>query len=626
MKKTLTNTQNSDGTKQLYNSGNESENRWVEEIIGALKMKYPDGPMFETVAELVEDNPVFACELKTMNSRSRKLFGMPLGRYLVENGLLIDRSIVVKKAKEEKKNAKLAKEMLKENEKRARELLKENEKLEQEQLKEENAKARMTFREMIIQKYGIDFIGTTFVLSGPESALKKEIANIITERGGFCRKSISGKTDYLIYDSYYTSKYREANRRKRKGQNIKLITFEQFLDYTIQYDLLWKNSDIEAEYEKNNIENVPVNIPQPFDKKVLMKKLVEDRWYIDTVSVPADYEWENKAEAFRLYIRFGNKESWKKFLKLFALQYENNRDCLWFFMGNKGASYKYFDGGVDINSNELSCVIKAFGTEESSEQMFRNICEFVDGSGMVLADYKLSPTKLIRYYSIGGEVHMLSADYFKGNDDMNAFYNVRRWLGDELWMELTDGERQFGHAVEREQLPEYKWEDDVQENAIKVRFESEIEDCAECCIYAGTYYRDLNDRLKTSSYTENEIYFKDLCVTTGLAKYLAIQFSYLIERTSKSGIFVEFIGNRDEDKGRRMELNIRFNSEEILTLFLVEYENGVKTFDDKKEFRICAKDEQYEFVMHEKNPLSWDGVVENAMKRYSEYVDCNDVI
>lgn len=109
----------------------------------------------------------------------------------------------------------------------------------------------------------ISFSGKTFVLSGVE-ALEDEyqlsLENEITSRGGFVRKSISGKTDYLVVDPCWSgeSKIKTAIEQMLKGKPISVIDSRDLIEFIktgINLDKV-QNADIEG-------KNETVTIPGP---------------------------------------------------------------------------------------------------------------------------------------------------------------------------------------------------------------------------------------------------------------------------------------------------------------------------------------------------------------------------
>ena len=86
----------------------------------------------------------------------------------------------------------------------------------------------------IEQEPQITFSGKTFVLSGME-ALGDEyeisVEEEITTRGGVVRKSVSGKTDYLVVDPRWAgeSKVKNAREQQEKGKPVKIILGTDFI-------------------------------------------------------------------------------------------------------------------------------------------------------------------------------------------------------------------------------------------------------------------------------------------------------------------------------------------------------------------------------------------------------------
>ena len=50
--------------------------------------KYPDGSGFTSITQLIEADEEFAAVHKTLANNSMQYFGMPLGKYLTEQGIL----------------------------------------------------------------------------------------------------------------------------------------------------------------------------------------------------------------------------------------------------------------------------------------------------------------------------------------------------------------------------------------------------------------------------------------------------------------------------------------------------------------------------------------------------------
>ena len=57
-------------------------------IIDELKSRYPDGPEFSHLKDLIAASPDFAAKYKTMQNTSLAKYGMPLSEYFVQIGLL----------------------------------------------------------------------------------------------------------------------------------------------------------------------------------------------------------------------------------------------------------------------------------------------------------------------------------------------------------------------------------------------------------------------------------------------------------------------------------------------------------------------------------------------------------
>lgn len=87
----------------------------------------------------------------------------------------------------------------------------------------------------------IDFENQYFVLSGEfEHGEKKDITNLIVNKGGNCSDKINSKTNYLIVGGKGSkawihgegggTKVEKALEMKAKGKDIKIITEEKFFE------------------------------------------------------------------------------------------------------------------------------------------------------------------------------------------------------------------------------------------------------------------------------------------------------------------------------------------------------------------------------------------------------------
>lgn len=88
---------------------------------------------------------------------------------------------------------------------------------------------------------GIEFQEKTFCLIGTfNSGSKESVEERIVSKGGICAKNITSKTNYLIVggagsDAWkfgnYGGKVQKAMELKEKGQNIEIISEDDFLNY-----------------------------------------------------------------------------------------------------------------------------------------------------------------------------------------------------------------------------------------------------------------------------------------------------------------------------------------------------------------------------------------------------------
>lgn len=76
--------------------------------------------------------------------------------------------------------------------------------------------------------------GVAICFTEPKFYAEKEFfTKIMAQNGGFVRKDVSGKTNYLIYNpecGYETSNLRYAKELNEEGKNIKIVTVEEFIE------------------------------------------------------------------------------------------------------------------------------------------------------------------------------------------------------------------------------------------------------------------------------------------------------------------------------------------------------------------------------------------------------------
>lgn len=76
--------------------------------------------------------------------------------------------------------------------------------------------------------------GVAICFTEPKFYAEKEFfTKIMAQNGGFVRRDVSGKTNYLIYNpecGYETSNLRYAKELNEEGENIKIVTVEEFIE------------------------------------------------------------------------------------------------------------------------------------------------------------------------------------------------------------------------------------------------------------------------------------------------------------------------------------------------------------------------------------------------------------
>lgn len=211
-------------------------------IVAFLRNKYADGPVYEKFADLVNDNPELAGNLKTINNQANTLFGASLKDYFVQQGILIDpalrREEANRKREEEKKTRELEKQ-LKLDVKQA----------EQDRIaaaKKELEDRKNEISEELMRNCGIEFQNVGFVITDPDFEMNYHgISGAIAQRGGLQRTAVTGKTRFVIAPhACDTVKYQAALEYQAQGSNIVIMNQKQFFEAVAKYDAYVASSDV----------------------------------------------------------------------------------------------------------------------------------------------------------------------------------------------------------------------------------------------------------------------------------------------------------------------------------------------------------------------------------------------
>ena len=123
--------------------------------------------------------------------------------------------------------------------------------LEEKRKKRIAEKCKRYEENCIIVKSIPSFSGKIFVVSGVGN--EDEIKSFLTDKGAFLRKSISGKTNYLIVspERDSDSKYKAVLEQDARGHTVEVIFYEDFVKY------MWENiDDIEEDINDESPDKV----------------------------------------------------------------------------------------------------------------------------------------------------------------------------------------------------------------------------------------------------------------------------------------------------------------------------------------------------------------------------------
>lgn len=136
-------------------------------------------------------------------------------------------------------------------------------------------KRKMYEEDCVVTETIPSFVGKTFVVSGIYN--DEDIRTFLTNNGAFLRKSISGKTDYLIVSPEFAgdSKYKAVLEQEEKGHTVKIIFYDDFVKYM--------NGDAEDAETDDALDDL-VETDSKSTKGVKPDKKVNamlDRWFDD---------------------------------------------------------------------------------------------------------------------------------------------------------------------------------------------------------------------------------------------------------------------------------------------------------------------------------------------------------
>lgn len=86
------------GFEKQCNNGGRPKNDY-QGLISLLQEKYKDKEKATSLGLLIHDNSEYASQLKTLNNKSTEIFGMSLGKYFREIGLIVGYSKNLKQQK-----------------------------------------------------------------------------------------------------------------------------------------------------------------------------------------------------------------------------------------------------------------------------------------------------------------------------------------------------------------------------------------------------------------------------------------------------------------------------------------------------------------------------------------------
>ena len=272
---------------------------------------------------------------------------------------------------------------------------------------------------------------------------------------------------------------------------------------------------------------------------------------------------KNNKGILRLYLQFGNKETWKAYLKRTTFSNDcGSADSLWTMYGDYARYMRYFDEPVVSSYERLDTCMSIGVAQGKARDVADGIVEMLKENVILLADYFCEDGSKIVFYYFGDVLHEKALpknaktakmyEYFEEDDDSNCSY-VDRWMTVCKVKELTDREKSFCENVINQKLDDYSFEKKRVENRLLIKFSNAKADIMNKFFNEFRWNDDLSFftlqlRMETAVEDDYTIDFSDPCLIPILARRICLMAVEVAYHRKRCTVNVEFCGKKKSDK------------------------------------------------------------------------------
>lgn len=282
---------------------------------------------------------------------------------------------------------------------------------------------------------------------------------------------------------------------------------------------------------------------------------------------------------FRLYLKFGNQATWKKYLKNTVIS-ANGKDeeSLWTMYGDYMGIACYMENPPVMSQERLDCSISFSIVEERARKMIEELIDKFQDNVIILADLQTDSGEKLNFYYFCDELREVrqsgKVKYAKMHklfeDDEEQKSYIDRWLMMAGGIKLNDKEKEFYRKIEAQELPEFVFGKTMEENRLTIKFSNTRHDMtakflSEMDYNDDLFYLSLYARLEAAVVDRNTIDFSDACLVPVLARRLSMMVSDLVMFRKVCSAEVEYTGVKkaDQKKSFRMTMD---KYDEVMTV------------------------------------------------------------
>lgn len=321
---------------------------------------------------------------------------------------------------------------------------------------------------------------------------------------------------------------------------------------------------------------------------------------------------KNKKDIFRLYLKFGNRETWKRYLKNTVISSEYDmKDSLWTLYGEYARATYYMDEPPVVSLERLDCGIIFVLSEKKATTMVKDIVDLLNENVILMAEFCAESGEKVRYCYLGDKLHTihqkgnvkLAKMYDNFEEDDNSKSYMERWLMTVKELELNEYEREFYRKIEEQELEAFLFGKSIVENRLSVKFTNTRSNMVRNLIKDMNYNDDLSffslmNRIEAAVVDKNTIDFSDLCLIPTLARRISLLVAGEVFGKKTCAAEIEFKGVKKSDKRKSFHMIIDKKSD-VMDVIIDSTDDSGKHVMNKYTYKYGAVtfDELYEDIM-----------------------------